>query len=275
MQLIEVFKGSLALLKKEPKVFVPRIFTTGLFTFFVLYSARLGLKISLVINQGVEAAKSAGTTPDVGGILSQFSRELSLFACLFLLVYVVDILTYGMYVRIASDFHAKRPISLIRALGDAVSRVKVLLLIGILAMGFVGCFVGVYLLFARMYILTQSLWFLVAALAVMFLAIVLFALVFFFAVPVAVVENRGSKYAVLKSASLGLKHKWPVLKVNFLFVGMVFVAMAVVMITEFQGVAALGAILLFIFGRLFQALIYTYISIVNPSLYLSIEKVEQ
>jgi hypothetical protein len=56
---------------------------------------------------------------------------------------------------------------------------------------------------------------------------------------------------------------------------MMFVAMVVVMLTEFQGVLALSAILLFVFGRLFQALIYTYISIVNPSIYLSIEEVER
>ena len=275
MHLTEVFKGSIGLLKREPKVFVPRIFTTGLYTFFVLYLASLGLKISLAINQGVEAAESAGTVPDLGGILSLFSRELLLFACLFLFVSAVDILTYGMYVQITKDFHAKRPISLIRALGDAISRARTLLLIGVLATGFVGCFVGIYLLFGRLYILTQSPLFLLAALVVMLAAIVLFAFVFFFAVPVAMVENRGARSAVLKSASLGLRHKGPVLKVNFLFVVMAFVAIVVVMLTEFQGIVAVGAILVFIFGRLFHAIIYTYISIINPSLYLSIEEVEQ
>ncbi|MEE9474148.1 MAG: hypothetical protein V3V36_00585, partial [Candidatus Hydrothermarchaeaceae archaeon] len=143
MHLTEVFKESLSLLKREPKVFVPRIFTTGLYTFFVLYLASLGLKISLAINQGVEAAESAGTVPDLEGILSLFSRELLLFACLFLFVSAVDILTYGMYVQITKDFHAKKPISLTNALKDAVSRARTLLLIGVLATGFVGCFVGV------------------------------------------------------------------------------------------------------------------------------------
>ncbi len=274
MNLIAVLGASLRLLKKEPKVFVPRLFTTVLYTFFVLYSARLSLKISLAINRGMEMARDTGTTPDIRGILSQFTGELSLFAFLFLLVYVVDILTYGMYVRIASDFHAKMPISLIGALRDVVCRARVLFLIGVLAAGFVSCFVGIYLLFGGLYILTQSPLFLVAALCVILLAIVLFAVVFFFAVPVAMVEGRGAKRAVLKSASLGLKHKWPVLAINFLFVGMVFIAMVVVMVTEFRGVAALGAILAFVFGRLFQTIIYTYISIVNPSLYLSIEDVE-
>lgn len=275
MHLVQVFRASLDLMKKEPRVFVPRVFTTFLYTFFVLYAAKLSLEISLAINREMEIARSAGTAPDAGGILSPFAGELSLFAFFFLFVYVVDILTYGMYVMISSDFHAGRPISLVRALIDAVRGARALLLIGVVAIAFVGCFIVVYLLFGRLYISTQSPLFLLAALGVMVLAIALFALVFFFAVPIAMVEKRGVKSAVLKSASLGLKHKWPVIKVNFLFVGMMFVAMVVVMLTEFQGVLALSAILLFIFGRLFQALIYTYISIVNPSIYLSIEEVER
>jgi hypothetical protein len=189
-------------------------------------------------------------------------------------VYVVDILTYGMYVVIAKDFHAKKPISLIRALKNAISRAGSLLLIGIMATIFVGFFVLLYLIFGKLYISTQSPLFLVAALFVMLLAIVAFALVFFFAVPIAMVEKRGMKSAVLKSATVGMKHRETVVKVNFLFVALVLFAMVVVMLTEVHGYVAMSAIALFILARLFQAIVYTYISIVNPSLYLSIEEVE-
>ena len=275
MELIAVFKKSLDLMKKEPKVFVPRILTTFLYTFFVIYAASISLKISLVINREVEIARSRSMEPDIGGALSPFTDDILLFAAFFLFIYVVDILTYGMYVRIASDYHAKRPISLIRALKDAVSRAGALMLIGILATIFVGFFVVLYLIFGSWYISTQNPLFLVAALGVMLLAIVMFALVFFFAVPIAMVEKRGTKSAVLKSASLGMRHRWPVIQVNFLFVGMVLVAMVIVMLTEVHGYVAMSAIVLFITARLFQAIVYTYISIVNPSLYLSIEEVEE
>jgi hypothetical protein len=56
---------------------------------------------------------------------------------------------------------------------------------------------------------------------------------------------------------------------------MVLVAMVVVMLTEVHGYVAVSAIVLFIIARLFQAIVYTYVSIVNPSLYLSIEEVEE
>jgi hypothetical protein len=272
MQLIRVFKESLRLMEKEPKVFVPRILTTFLYTFFVIYAASISLRISLVINREVEIARSRGMAPDIGGALSPFTDELLVFAAFSLLVYVVDILTYGMYARIASDFHGGKPISLLRALKDAVSRAPALMLIGIAATIFVGIFMLVYMLFGRLYISTQNPLFLLAALFVMIIAIVAFALVFFFAVPVAIVEKRGVKHAVLKSASLGMKNSGTVIKVNFLFVALVLFAMVIVMLTEVHGFVAVGAIVLFIIARLFQAIIYTYISIVNPALYLSIEE---
>lgn len=275
MQLIEVFKKSLKLMKKEPKVFVPRILTSFLYTFFVIYAASISLKISLVMNREMEGARGRGVPPDIGGAISPFMDEILFFAAFFLLVYVVDILTYAMYVRIASDFHEGKPISLLRSLKDAVSGARTLLLIGIVASVFVGIFIVIYLIFGKLYISTQHPLFLLAALLVMIIAIVAFALVFFFAVPVAMVERRGTKAAVLKSASLGMKHKGTVIKVNFLFVAMVLVAMAAVMLTEFHEVVAVSAIILFVTARLCQAIVYTYISIVNPSLYLSIEEVEE
>jgi hypothetical protein len=265
MQLIVVFKEALRLMRAEPKVFVPRILTTFLNTFFVIYAASISLNISETINTGF--------VTDILGALSPFTDELLLFTAFFLLVYVVDILTYGMYARIASDFHGGKPISLLRALKDAVCRAPALMLIGIAATIFVGIFILAYLLLGRLYLSTQNPLFLLAALGVMVLAIVAFALVFFFAVPVAMVEKRGTKEAVLKSASLGMSHKGTVIKVNFLFVTMVLVAMIAVMLTEFHEAVAVSAIVLFVIARLFQAIVYTYISIVNPALYLSIEEV--
>ncbi|MBU2560251.1 hypothetical protein KKA03_05090 [archaeon] len=274
MQLIEVFKESLKLMKHEPKVFVPRIFTTFLNTFFVIYAASISLKLSRVMNREMERAGGMGTTPDIGRAISPFMDEILVFAAFFLLVYAVDILTYGMYARIAADFHKRKSISLSRALKDAVTGARVLMFIGVLATIFVGLFIVIYLLLGRFYISTQNPLFLLLAIGVMIIAIIAFALVFFFAVPVAMVEGRSTKDAVLKSASLGMKHKGMVIKVNFLFMAMVLVAMAAVMLTEVHGFVAVSAIILFVIARLFQAIVYTYISIVNPSLYLSIEEVE-
>ncbi len=275
MNLIVIFKRSLYLLKEEPKVFMPRIFTTILSTIFILYFVKLGLKVGLAINQATEIAKNADTPANIVGVVSQFSGELSAFAWFSLFVYAMDILSYGMYVKIASDFHMKKPISLIRALGGAVNKAKVLSIIGIVAAIFAAIFIGIYLFLGSLYLSTHSPLFLIAGLAMIFFALATFAFVFFFAVPIAMVENNGAKRAILKSASLGLKYKWPILRTNILFIGMVLIAMAVAVATEFHGVMALGAVIIFIFGRLIQALIYTYLSIVNPFLYLTIEEIEQ
>lgn len=274
MHLARVLGESLGLLKKEPKVFLPRIITSVLYTFFILYLTRIAIEVSFVLNREIRMAESLGTAPDISRALSQFSGELPLFVFFFLITFVSDVLSYGMFVMIARDFHENREISLIRAFKDSVRRARVLFFVSAFATVFVGFFVGIYLIFGRMYIMTQSPLFLALALAVIFLAVIMFALVFFFAVPVAMVEDRGAKSAITKSASLGIKHARPVLMSNLLFFCMMLVVMLVAVITEFQGAVAISAIFVFILGRILQVIIYTYISIVNPSLYLSVEEVE-
>ncbi|MEE8401266.1 MAG: hypothetical protein V3R86_03850 [Candidatus Hydrothermarchaeaceae archaeon] len=275
MHLVRVLGESLGLLKKEPKVFFPRIITSILYTFFILYLTRIAIEVSFAVNREIGMAESLGTAPDISRALSQFSGELPLFVFFFIITFVSDVLSYGMFVVISRDFHENRKISLIRAFKDSVSRARVLFLVSVLATIFVGFFVGIYLIFGRMYIMTRSPLFLALALAVIALAVILFALVFFFAVPVAMVEDRGAKSAIMKSASLGIKHMRPVLMANLLFFCMMLVVMLALVITKFQGAVAISAIFVFILGRIAQVIIYTYISIVNPSLYLSIEEVER
>jgi hypothetical protein len=275
MQLIEVFKESLRLMEKEPKVFVPRILMSALYTFLILYTTKFVLEISWAIRSEMDFARQAGLEPDIGRALLPFSTDVWAFFLFVLFVSVVDLLSYGMYARITGDFHSKIPVSLSRALNEAFRNIGGLLLIGTLATLFVGIFSVISLIFVGMYFLTQNYTFSVAALAVIAVAIVLFPIVFFLAVPIAIVEQRGAKSAILKSMSLGMKHKGPVVKTNFLFLALLFITMIVVALTEFdiQNPVTLGAIILFIITRLFQAIIYTYISIINPALYLSIEEV--
>jgi hypothetical protein len=277
MQLVEVFKESLKLMKHEPKVFVPRILMSGLYTFLILYTTKFVLEISRAIKSETEFARQAGLAPDLGRALSQFSTEVWIFFLFVVFVSIVDLLTYGMYARITSDFHSKVPVSLLRALKEAFRNMGGLLLIGTLATLFVGIFSVISLIFVGMYFLTQNYAFSVVALAVIAVAIVLFPIVFFLAVPIAIVEKCGAKRAILKSTSLGIKHKGPVVKTNFLFLALLFITMVVVALTEFdiRNPVTLGAIILFIITRIFQAIVYTYISIVNPAIYLSVEEVSE
>jgi hypothetical protein len=104
------------------------------------------------------------------------------------------------------------------------------------------------------------------------LSITLFAVFFFFAVPVAITKKCGVKEAVSHSIDLGIRNKGPVLKTNFFFVILILLTLLVAIYTGFKGKIGAFAVFAFIIGRLFQSIVYTYISIVNPTVYLYVDK---
>jgi uncharacterized membrane protein len=104
------------------------------------------------------------------------------------------------------------------------------------------------------------------------LSLILFAIFFFFAVPVAVTKKCGVKEAVSRSVKLGMRNKGPVLKTNFFFVALIILTLLVAVYTGFKGKIGAFAVFAFIIGRLFQSIVYTYISIVNPTVYLYVDK---
>ncbi len=100
-----------------------------------------------------------------------------------------------------------------------------------------------------------------------------FALIFFFSVPVAMIENKDLGDVLKRSYILGRQNTGLVLKTNLIFSGLILVTLGVAVYTDFRGGIGIFAILIFLLGRFFQALVYTYISVVNPAVYLELEKV--
>jgi hypothetical protein len=270
MGLLEVFRRSLLFLKDEPKIFVPRIFTTSLYTIFLLYSAKLSLELTRAINREMVAARTLGVPPDIGRVLDQFAGTLLSYLIFFLFVYGVDILTYGMYVRIVVDYK-KRPILLLKALREALGRMRTLFPLGIAILVFSFFFLARYGIVGSAYLSTGHWIFALLVFAVLLAALVSFALLFFFAIPVAMIKKSGVMDTLKASLGLGLRHKGPVLKTNFLFVGLILLTLLVAMYSEFRGAIGIAAVTAFVLGRLFQAIVYTYISVVNPAVYLHLE----
>ncbi|MFQ5759258.1 MAG: hypothetical protein ACE5IF_06235 [Candidatus Bathyarchaeia archaeon] len=259
-------------MRKEPKIYLPRIFTTLFYTVFLLYTARLALRITQAINIEMSRAQMVGAVPNPGKALSQFSGQITFFLFFFLLVYAVDILTYGMYARIVHDYHSKKKISLTTALSGALKKFKTLFLLGLLILVFMGLFLVLYSFLSSAFIITQNPVFLVITLLILLTAFISFALIFFFSVPVTVLEDKKLSEAVTTSMRLGMRNKGIVLKMNFLFGGLILVTLGVAMYTDFKGKLGAAAAIAFIVGRLAQALVYTYISVVNPTAYLKLEE---
>ena len=62
------------------------------------------------------------------------------------------------------------------------------------------------------------------------------------------------------------------LKINLVFLALAAVTLAVSLLSEFTGLIALAALIVFLAVRLIQAVIYTYLCVVNPIAYFKIRE---
>lgn len=251
MRTLEVLRQALALLRAQPKLFVPRIFTTFVYTGFLLYLSSSLYDTALLLQRG-----------EVAGLKS-LALSLALAAPALL---AMDMLTYGMYASLAEQYR-RGAVSLRLALEQALSRWRSLLAIGAAALIFAAAVFLVSSVLLAGFVYTRSPLIALAILAISLLSVVAFALLFFFAVPVAVLEGRGFLAAMERSASLGTKRSREVVILNFFFVLLLFITMLIGMTTQLSG-ALVAGLLLFLVGRLAQAAVYTYMSVVAPTAYL-------
>jgi len=246
-----VLRESLRLLRSQPKLFVPRVLTTFGYTAFLLYLSGAIYGAALQLQRG-----------ELAGIRS---LALSLAVASPLLL-AADMLTYGMYASLAEQYR-RGDVSLRRALRHAIARWRSLLGIGLAGLLFAALVFAVSSLLLAGFVYTGSPLLLLVVLAVCLAGVVIFALLFFFAVPVAVLERRGFLAAMERSLRLGTKRSGEVVVLNLFFVALIFITMLVGVATQFRG-ALLAGLLLFLVGRLVQAAVYTYISVVAPTAYL-------
>lgn len=269
MKILEAFRGSLALMRKAPKVFVPRLTTTSVYTIFVLYSARLSIDLALALGRGMFLSQQLGIPPDYGGLVAPYFGGIFLLIAFSLGVFVMDVVSYGMYPRIVADYRSCGKVSLTAALCSALRRWRVLVAFGFIVLLILFFLLAVGSVLQMLAFATGKLLFLLAAVVFLLTAVLVFGILFFFVIPVAVIEEKdGIKSVLAESVSLSLKHRTPLLKINVVFITLSLATMAVATLTEFKGAVAYTALALFILGRLVQAMVYTYISVVNPYFYL-------
>ena len=252
MNVVRVLHEAFALLRAEPRLFLPRVVTTFIYTAFLLYLSRVLYEVMLMLQRG-----------SVAGL----ERLLLPLAAALPAILAVDMLTYGMYASLAAQYR-EGGVSLILALRQSLSRWRSLLLIGAAALLLVGLILLISSLSLAGLMYTRSALFALLTLVISLIGVIAFALLFFFAVPVTVIEGRGFLAAMERSASLGIRRSREVVALNLFFVLLIFITMLIGMATQFEGRAFAAGAGLFIAGRLIQAVVYTYISVVAPTAYI-------
>jgi hypothetical protein len=266
MALLSILKNSLKLLYKEPKIFVPRFITTALYSLSIIYLAGVVSEILKVWDP------SGNSVPDRRIIMSFMENLIPLIVSM-LFLYFVDLFSYAMYPAIVKDHYEKKPISLRRATKEALGAWKILIVFIVVATALMGIFALLVSLLRLQKIDIIS--YLVVALLIL-VALVVSSLLLFFVLPVAVVEKRGVRESFSRGIKLSIKYKKEVLQINIIFLVLIGITYVLMIFTElkYSGILAALSILLFLTVRVFEAIIYTYISVVNPYFYMHIRKDE-
>ena len=261
MDVLNALRGSLLLLKTTPKVFVPRLLTTALYTVYALYSMNLAADIYLHQSDPAYLSQNSG-------------RVLLLFASVIVL-YLIDIVSYAMYPKIVEDHSKGSEISLIKALSNALAAWPALLLLASILLVILFIVATATAVFEVMYLASGSWVYPLISLLFAICLLLAFAVLMFFFVPVAVTERMGVLKSLKKSFEMGMSYKKELFEVNILFAILMIATMILIGVFEFQGETPYLAMTAFIIFRLLQAIIYTYISVSNPYIYVALKNVNK
>lgn len=256
MNIGSILIESLRLLRAKPKVFIPRLVTTTLYTVYTLYLMQLTVDMAAALS-----------TPAI--VFSFIPKFIPLLAAMPIL-YVMDIVSYAMYPMIVADYRENRPVSLSLALKRSIGAWRVILTLGIViivSVAFVSCFSGVAVAAA---VLMHN--FLLLAFSAMFALamIILFIITVFFVIPLAIVEGKGVKDSFRESFKLGIKYRVGLFKLNMIFIVVIAATTALALAEKYGSAVTAASVIAFIALRLITAVVYTYLSVTNPMAYLEV-----
>lgn len=270
MRFKKLLRESLHVLKDEPRVFIPRIITTLIYSVFIFTAAKVSYSLSIAL-----AVESTKATPDLLSAIMPFTAQLKLLALYSLISFITDMCAYAMYPTLVSDYQRKTPVSLKRAVKNALKVWRTLLAFSTTILILLASILFSFSLLYSHAIMKGNMPLLIfGALSLMLMMVGVSSLIFFI-IPIAVIEQKGIIYSYKKSMELGLHHKKPVIKTTLLFMVIAYATMILAAASEFEGKKAAIAFTLFIIARLIQVVTYTYINVVNPSLYFSLRKEDE
>ncbi|MFH1720995.1 MAG: hypothetical protein ABH950_00165 [Candidatus Altiarchaeota archaeon] len=208
---------------------------------------------------------------EMEAVVAPFFEELVLLFIYSIFIYIVDIVSYAMYPTIVLDYQKGKDINLSKSLKIALGAWKTLAVFALIVFFLLGSFTYLSYVSYQLTLKDNTMTYILPTFLLSTVFLLAFTVLFFFVIPIAIVEEKYSIYSIKKSIKLGIKHRSDVLKTSIMFLVLVFATLTVASIYELVGgLVAYTALFLYIIGRLIQAVTYTYISIVNPVLYLEV-----
>lgn len=260
MKFLDFLKEAFSVLKKNPKLFTPKLLVAAVYGVSLVLAALITKQFFPLLME----IQEQGLSTETAAIINQATPFLffAIFWSFFSLL--LDIFVNAMYPSLVSDFKSNKPISLIKAVKKAKNRSLVVIPAALIITFCV--FTPLVFLTEYSFLLKNYLLSIIAGFALL-IAMLLFIALFYFVYPVLVLERVSVFNGLKKSLSLSKKNTSIALKASvFPFIVSLFnfyLAFDIFNPVNFA---------LFVFSRFLVAVLATYHVVLNPLLYLGVKK---
>lgn len=255
MRFIEILREAFFIIKKEPKLFLPKFFIAFLFGIEMIAFAFLLQSTPALEKFFLHAA--GFSEQELIELIRIFPYYLILLVYSFIVV-IIDILINAMYPRMVKDFREGKKISFTSALESGLGAMKSLLPI----------ILGISLIFTLLILLIspffQNLGFFFLVLIAVLLILFYFALnvALYLIYPVSVLEKTGIIQTLKKSV---LMAKYNLKNISLGSIFPMLLSFASFILSFYYYYPAFFA--LFVLLRFLVAMIYTYHMVLDPTIY--------
>jgi len=258
MKLTQILMQSFILLRRKPKLFLPRLVTTFLYTSYFILLAYFTIDLRYLFLQSDRY------------LIEHMLPRIAFLLIVSIILYFIDIISYAMYSALVRDYHRGEKIDLLNALKESINTWKSLLFLGLLSFGILLIIILLLSFSIFTAFILNNLYLLLPSIFIVLFIILIFLVLMFFVIPVAIIEKKGTFQSIKESFNLGIKYRNDLLLINMFFMTLILITFLILMVTEMDigDIVAISALFLFIIARIFQAVIYTYICVVNPYFYL-------
>lgn len=259
MRFTDAIIDSFALLRKEPKFFLPKIFIAFLYSISMYLTANILVSFVDIIQTSTvyEAVLYAQSMLGTMWLLLIFS----LFAL------ILDALVNAMYPKLVEDFYSKKKISFIVALKSALGRAGVVLPSVFIALGISTAASIPFIFYLSFSIIAGDSFGMALSLLLILVAEFATTAVFYLVYPVSMLEKHNVQKTLRKSFSL--------CRADFSGISKASALQIILSIASFALAAASSNpafLALFVVSRVLTALIATYIIVLNQVVYIEMEK---
>ncbi|MCK4883388.1 MAG: hypothetical protein KAS30_00825, partial [Candidatus Diapherotrites archaeon] len=260
-------KESFEFMCDEPKVFLPRVFTTILWSFFMIYYVKVLTRFSIDFMGSFDPL-----------IVLDYAQDFQFLIVVILFLELLDVVVSGIYPSLVNQLKKKEKVSFSKALHSMKKSIPTLLLVSgfMIVLAFLlifSVFSLIFYLFSFSDVLFGFTVSLVVVLCSMILLVV-FYVFFYFSFPIAVLEKKGFVSTVLSSWSSG-KQNFPLVFAMFV-VSMIsasivsFSEITIQTNPDIALVAQVIGVIGFLISRVINLLSVTYNSVLNTDVYLNV-----